>query len=139
MAKPRSAVVLGDLGEHLHQAGAHGEDGFDMEIQRATFVKKDGEHRLQIVFRGLVTDENRDLGQGIEDKGDIGLIPVNRLPHEQIDQVAQQPLVFIGQFSERRLAAAAKEPLPFDAAVNLPERNPSAGNLVMRLVGDIGE
>jgi len=39
----QSAVMYGNLGKHLHESGAEGEDGFDMEVGAAAGIKEDGE------------------------------------------------------------------------------------------------
>jgi len=36
-------MMLGDLGKHLHQSGAERENGLDVEVRAAAFIKKDGE------------------------------------------------------------------------------------------------
>ncbi len=36
-------MMLGDPGKHLHQTGAERENGLDVEIRTAAFIKKDGE------------------------------------------------------------------------------------------------
>jgi len=36
-------MVPGYPGEHLHQAGTEGEDGLDVQVDTAAFIKEDGE------------------------------------------------------------------------------------------------
>jgi hypothetical protein len=35
-------MMFSDLGEHLYQSGAQSENGFDVKICAAAFIKKDG-------------------------------------------------------------------------------------------------
>jgi len=39
----RLGMMPGYPGEPLHQAGAEGENGFDVQFDAAAFIKKDGE------------------------------------------------------------------------------------------------
>ena len=79
---------------------------------------------MQIAFRGLVADEHRHLGQGVEQKGDIRLVPVNLFAGKEHQQIIEQVRVVVCQQPQRFLAAPVEKPLPFDAARYFPERDP---------------
>ena len=85
-------IVLGlalQWGTDLTFAGLEGENRLDVEVNPAALVEEDVEHRLQVVLRGLVADQDRDMGQGMEDQGDIGPVPLDGPALEEIDDVAE--------------------------------------------------
>ncbi len=83
--------------EHVDESGAESVERFDVQVDAAAAVKEDGQFRVEVLFPGLVAEENRAVGQGVQDQGDIGRKQCRTGSLKKIHQIQQQVRVRVGQ------------------------------------------
>lgn len=127
------------LVKHLNQPGTEGKNRFNMEVYCAAFIKKNIQIRLQVFVRCLVADKKWDMGQGMENQGNICVKTNGWSAHKEINNIGEQIRMSVGKILENPFTAAGEQILPFFAALNIPKRYPGASDSLMLFMGNIGE